>query len=226
MTSPLPGRASANHDYQERPSTSFSAIGRRPLEHSNFTTTAEFEAYSKNPQDRNDRPVNLTSRIGTIRKIRAKATFESPLPSITVAPVIEDCARTRLPPKLISTPTDRDNIRKDLELDTSTDETGPEKPLTLELVYSIRQNKFYHIPRSILLPRECKDDNAIRKGNKRAEHPVFFEVKENDPPVLCDGRVAVLQIPRWKRSVKFYWRLSNGEVLCRRVVLPVQIWYV
>jgi hypothetical protein len=226
MASPLPGRASANHDYRERPSTSFSAIDRHRPEHSNFTTTAEFEAYKKNPQDRNDRPVNLTSRIRTIRKIRAKATFESPLPSIKV-PVVEDYSKTRpLPSKIISTPTDRDNIRKALELETTTEDTGPEKPMTLELVYSIRQNKFYHIPRSVLLPRECKDDDAMGKGDKRAEHPVFFEVKQNDPPVLCDGRVAVLQIPRWKRSVKFYWRLSNGEVLCRTVVLPVQIWYV
>lgn len=48
------------------------------------------------------------------------------------------------------------------------------------------------------------------------------------PPLLVDGRMQIVEVPRWKRKVGFYWRTSDGErtrVLWRSVKLPGRIWW-
>jgi hypothetical protein len=55
----------------------------------------------------------------------------------------------------------------------------------------------------------------------------LIELPFDGPPLLVDGRMQVVAIPKWKTEVRFFWRTSNGEktaVVCRKVRLPWKIW--
>jgi len=101
MASSVSGKASTAHNYQERPSEFLSTIGRRLQEHSNFTTTAEYEAYNKNPQNRKDRPVNLTSRMVPSGKYAPKLPLShrlrQPYQSLKITPKRDDFPQISYP---------------------------------------------------------------------------------------------------------------------------------
>jgi hypothetical protein len=88
------------------------------------------------------------------------------------------------------------------------------KPDPLELVYNICQGTIRLAPRSTVL-RQNVTSNPLQNL------PVHC------PPLLVDGRMQIVHIPKWKRTVGFYWRSCNGErteVRWRNVRLPWKIW--
>ncbi|KAH7348404.1 hypothetical protein BKA65DRAFT_584081 [Rhexocercosporidium sp. MPI-PUGE-AT-0058] len=84
----------------------------------------------------------------------------------------------------------------------------------LELVYDTRKNTFSLERRSALLPHQ--------KSNTP-----MLEMQENLPPLLVDGRMTVVDIPRWKKTMVLFWRSCDGKktkVWNREVELPVWVW--
>ncbi|KAH7412716.1 hypothetical protein BKA64DRAFT_702837 [Cadophora sp. MPI-SDFR-AT-0126] len=92
----------------------------------------------------------------------------------------------------------------------------PVEPATsspLELVYDTRDKTFTLERRSVLLP--C--------GNET----IMFEMQENLPPLLVDGRMTVVDVPRWSKTLTLFWRSCDGdttEVRKREVELPLWVW--
>jgi hypothetical protein len=155
--------------------------------------------------------VDLSARIYTLRSIHSNITFAPP------------------PPETIVIEEDEDDLKLRAEDADGDEPKGSPPPINLELVYNIRQSGFHHVPRTEIFPDEAEEEkdavDLFMARNKPIEEPrVFFEAKEDDPPLLCDGRVQLLRIPRWKRNVKLWWRISSGMVLSRRVELPSRIW--
>lgn len=88
------------------------------------------------------------------------------------------------------------------------------EPDPLELVYNIRHDAFRQAPRSTVLRQ-----NVARTP--------LIDLPVTCPPLLVDGRMQIVQIPKWKREVGFYWRSCSGgrtEVRWRSVSLPWRIW--
>jgi hypothetical protein len=93
-------------------------------------------------------------------------------------------------------------------------ETTDPVPDPLELVYNIRHDSLRQAPRSAVLRQDV------------ARTPLI-DLPVNCPPLLVDGRMQIVQIPKWKRDVGFFWRSCSGsktEVHWRRVRLPWKIW--
>ncbi|KAG0647447.1 hypothetical protein D0Z07_6853 [Hyphodiscus hymeniophilus] len=95
-------------------------------------------------------------------------------------------------------------------------EASPSDPANeiLEVVYNIRTHTFRTCYRSALLTKE--PDNVP-----------LVEMAANVPPLLVDGRMQVVQIPKWKTKVGFLWRKSDGKftkVRERVVRLPSWVW--
>ncbi|KAK0121709.1 hypothetical protein ONS95_009994 [Cadophora gregata] len=83
----------------------------------------------------------------------------------------------------------------------------------LELVYDTRDKTFALERRSILLPG----------GNDTP----MLEMQENLPPLLVDGRMTVVEVPRWSKHLRLFWRSFNGErseVWRREVEFPLWVW--
>ena len=102
-----------------------------------------------------------------------------------------------------------DDETKSIEPSPSIAEDDP-----VELVYNIRTNKFRTCYRSNLLTQDLKDTP-------------LFELRADMPPLLVDGRMQVVEIPRWKMKVAFLWRKSDGnytKVNERVVKLPGWLW--
>jgi hypothetical protein len=88
------------------------------------------------------------------------------------------------------------------------------EPDPVELVYNIRYDAFRQAPRSTVLRQDVACTPLI-------DLPVTC------PPLLVDGRMQLVQIPKWKRDMGFYWRSCSGgrtEVRWRSVHLPWRIW--
>ncbi|KAG4438677.1 hypothetical protein IFR05_005858 [Cadophora sp. M221] len=91
------------------------------------------------------------------------------------------------------------------------------KPLAsspLELLYDTRHKTFSLERRSALLPHQNTDMSML-------------EMQENLPPLLVDGRMTVVGVPRWKKTMVLFWRSCDGErtkVWKRKVELPVWVW--
>jgi len=90
----------------------------------------------------------------------------------------------------------------------------PPKPDPLELVYNIRTCLFRTARRSSLLKQNLKTSPLL-------------ELRANNPPLLVDGRMQIIEIPKWKWRVEFWWRSSDGQfttVKTRVVSLPGWVW--
>jgi hypothetical protein len=91
----------------------------------------------------------------------------------------------------------------------------PERePDPLELVYNIRHGTLRQAPRSTVLKQDLSATPLI-------------DLPVHGPPLLVDGRMQIVEIPRWKMEVGFFWRTWNGDetaVLWRKVRLPLKIW--
>jgi hypothetical protein len=88
------------------------------------------------------------------------------------------------------------------------------EPDPVELVYNIRTNKFRTSHRSNLIPEDL------------ATAPLL-EIPANLPPLLVDGRMQIVEIPRWRLKIDFLWRGSDGRwtrVSKRVVRLPRWVW--
>lgn len=68
-------------------------------------------------------------------------------------------------------------------------------------------------------------------------HGDFFYTDIYNPPMLVDGRKTVMHFPRFKRTIKIYYRVlarvdgeksgrirGDMEVIVRRLKLPIGIW--
>ena len=89
----------------------------------------------------------------------------------------------------------------------------PASSSPLELVYDTRENTFVLERRSVLLPG--------------GDATPMLEMQENLPPLLVDGRMTVVDVPRWSKTLKLFWRSFDGErteVRKREVELPVWVW--
>ncbi|PVH86450.1 hypothetical protein DL98DRAFT_649912 [Cadophora sp. DSE1049] len=89
----------------------------------------------------------------------------------------------------------------------------PASSSPLELVYDTRDKTFTLERRSVLLPG----------GNDTP----MLEMQENLPPLLVDGRMTVVDVLRWSRTLTLFWRSCDGdttEVWRREVELPVWVW--
>ena len=87
-------------------------------------------------------------------------------------------------------------------------------PDPLELVYNICHNALRLAPRSTVLRQ-----NVARTPLQNL--PVHC------PPLLVDGRMQIVQVPKWTWKVGFYWRSCSGErteVRWKTVRLPWKIW--
>jgi hypothetical protein len=106
------------------------------------------------------------------------------------------------------------SIEFEFELE-STPEPEPEpEPEPLELLYNIRRDDFRQVPRS----------SVLKQNTSRTP---LIDLPVTCPPLLVDGRMQIVQIPKWKREVGFYWRSCNGaktEVRWKSVRLPWKIW--
>jgi len=89
----------------------------------------------------------------------------------------------------------------------------PDSSFPLELVYDTRDMTFTLERRSVLLPG--------------GDATPMLEMQENLPPLLVDGRMTVVDVPRWSKTLKLFWRSFDGEkteVQKREVELPVWVW--
>lgn len=101
----------------------------------------------------------------------------------------------------IKSPIYHDYLIAPLAALTPSSSTSSTKPTSSssELVYNITTNTFHLTPRSILLPNE----------NAMTNIPMI-DLPENQPPFLTDGRRTIIEIPRWSRRVRIYWRTCTG----------------
>ena len=158
--------------------------------------------------------MDLSTRSYILGSIHSTITFAPPPPeNVVIGEEVEDELKPR------AQDTDNDEPR------------GLPQPLDLEPVYNIRKRRLHHVPRTEIFPNEAEEEkdavDLFMADIKPIEEPrVFFETKEDDPPLLCDGRVQLLKIPKWKTAVKLWYRLSNGEILCRRAELPRRISWI
>jgi len=84
----------------------------------------------------------------------------------------------------------------------------------LEPVYNICTNTFRKEKRSVLLP----DETTLP----------LLEMQENMPPLLVDGRMTIVEIPRWRRKMHIHWRSCDGKgtaVWRMEVRLPGWVWW-
>lgn len=106
--------------------------------------------------------------------------------------------------------TNSQSIRLEIEADP---EPEPE-PEPLELVYNIRERTLRKVLRSSVLKQDVGSSPLV-------------ELPFQGPPLLVDGRMQIVPIPKWNMEVGFFWRTCNGErteVMWRRVHLPWKIW--
>jgi hypothetical protein len=88
------------------------------------------------------------------------------------------------------------------------------EPDPVELVYNIRTGKFRTSYRSNLVPEDLTTAFLV-------------EIPANIPPLLVDGRMQIVEIPKWKFKVDFLWRSSDGRwtrIHERVVKLPRWVW--
>ncbi|RDL34444.1 uncharacterized protein BP5553_07572 [Venustampulla echinocandica] len=124
----------------------------------------------------------------------------------------------------------------------------------LELIYNIRTSTFRRALRSELLRERTppappsQQENRGMSGLKKRKatiadgqgHGDFFYLDNFNPPLLVDGRKTVMPLPRFKRTVKVYYRRSaratdrekdappvrgETEVIIRRLKLPISVWF-
>ncbi|KAL2064388.1 hypothetical protein VTL71DRAFT_4882 [Oculimacula yallundae] len=84
----------------------------------------------------------------------------------------------------------------------------------LALVYDTRSKIFSFERRSNLLP------------NQSTATPMI-EMQENLPPMLVDGRMTVVQLPRWSKTMVLFWRSCDGKntkVRKKEIELPIWVW--
>lgn len=89
---------------------------------------------------------------------------------------------------------------------------GTSDPLVL--IYNIRWDILRKAPRSTVLKQ-----NLSRTP--------LLDLPITCPPLLVDGRMQIVQVPKWKFNVGFFWRSCNGErteVRWKTVRLPWKIW--
>ena len=82
------------------------------------------------------------------------------------------------------------------------------------LVYNIRTDKFRTAYQSSLLTHDLKDAPLI-------------EVPGDMPPLLVDGKMQIIEIPKWRFKVDFLWQTNNGVRRKRKkrvATLPRWIW--
>lgn len=96
--------------------------------------------------------------------------------------------------------------------------SSPSEPETepdpLELIYNIRHRTLRQAPRSTVLKQDLSASPLI-------------VLPMNNPPLLVDGRMQIVEIPRWNMKAGFFWRTWNGDesaVRWRKVRLPLRIW--
>jgi hypothetical protein len=102
----------------------------------------------------------------------------------------------------------------EFELESTPEPETEPLPEPLELVYNIRRDDFRQAPHSTVLKQNTSRTPLI-------------DLPVTGPPLLVDGRMQIVQIPKWKREVGFYWRSCNGattEVRWKSVRLPWKIW--
>jgi len=108
------------------------------------------------------------------------------------------------------------SLSSSLSTDADADaDAPPAPPEPLALIYNIRHDTFRQAPRSSLVKQDVSSSPLV-------------ELPYDMPPLLVDGRMQIVEVPRWKRKVGFYWRTSDGEqtrVLWRSVKLPGRIWW-
>ncbi len=83
-----------------------------------------------------------------------------------------------------------------------------------ELVYSIRTGKFSLERRARLFPRS------------QGFNAPMLEMQEDMPPLLVDGRMTLVNIPRWQKEMVIFWRSFDGKrtkVWKKTVKLPVWV---
>lgn len=88
---------------------------------------------------------------------------------------------------------------------------------SMELVYNIRTDTFFTKPRAVLLPRPF---------NSTDDTPTTT-MSRDDPALLVDGRVNIIELKNWEHGVDLWWRVFDGDkyrVLKKRIELPA--WYV
>lgn len=88
------------------------------------------------------------------------------------------------------------------------------EPDPLELIYNIRYDTLRQAPRSTVLRQNVGSSPLV-------------ELPLHGPPLLVDGRMQIVEIPKWRRKVGFFWRTCSGEkrtVIWRNVRLPWRIW--
>jgi hypothetical protein len=85
----------------------------------------------------------------------------------------------------------------------------------LVLVYNIRENRLHKVRQSSVIKQNTDDD------------PLLVMSMAN-PPLLCDGRMYSIEVPKWRRMVGFAWRTTkDGKktiVKYRMVKLPPWVW--
>lgn len=83
----------------------------------------------------------------------------------------------------------------------------------LELVYNIRTKAFRLERRKVLLPNDTGS--------------AMMEMQVDMPPLLVDGRMIIVDVPRWSKSLMLFWRRLDGDgskVLKREITLPTWVW--
>jgi len=107
--------------------------------------------------------------------------------------------------------------------------TAPTPPVPsqdpLELVYTLSTSTFRFAPRSTLL----RNKPSTPSNGRSKPAPALLELYANDPPLLVDGRMQIVAVPRWRRQLRFLWRASEGRegtrVKERVVLLGWRVWW-
>ncbi|CAL3968601.1 unnamed protein product [Diplocarpon coronariae] len=98
----------------------------------------------------------------------------------------------------------------------------------LELVYSIYSEAFTLERRDTLLHQT----RSSGTGTASVHAVPMIEMREDRPPLLVDGRMTIVQIPRWRKSFKVYWRRgvmwrsSKGKPLTNSEGEETMVWEV
>jgi hypothetical protein len=85
----------------------------------------------------------------------------------------------------------------------------------LILIYNIREKRLYKAHQSSVIKQNTDDD------------PLLVITMAN-PPLLCDGRMYSIEVPKWQRVIGFAWRTTKDgkktTVRYRMVKLPPWVW--
>lgn len=90
--------------------------------------------------------------------------------------------------------------------------SSSEDPLVL--VYNIRERRL----------RKTRQSDILKEDTNTAP---LLEMSMANPPLLVDGRMFNIDLPRWQRLIGFSWRTTDGRrtfVKHRMVKLPASIW--